>query len=191
MHGITGKLGKMRAFFFGNALQSAAIELYGVKLALPVIIFIGGEVDGVRGVVDGDEILDFVAASRELPLQRRLRVQRMRRVETVEIKMGIPVAPASPQEFISRFEHTKIVVHFNPVFAALAEHELRFAGIGLHKIKIDLVLRAVEHFDIEQAIAHPSEAGDIDVLWSADPRRWNLLLWYFFPRQLDPFHLAA
>src|SRR5579859_7776899 len=191
MHGITGKLGKMRAFFFGNALQAAAIKLYRVKLALPVIIFIGGEIDRVRGVVDGDEIVNFVATARELPFQCGLRVQRMRRVEAVEIKMSITVAPASPEEFISRFEHMKIVVHLDPVLAAFAEHELRFAGLGLHKIKIDFVLRAVEHLDIEQAVAHPSEAGNINILPSTYPGRRYQLLWDFFSRQLDPFHPAS
>src|SRR5438128_4870413 len=49
---IIGKCRFMRAIFLRNSLQGRAIELHGVKLALPRIIFVTGEIDDAGGFID-------------------------------------------------------------------------------------------------------------------------------------------
>src|SRR5262249_10281756 len=104
-------------------------------------------------------------ALRNLVLQLGLGSKKVGLVERVEIKMGMAVAPAWPQELVARFQDLETVVHLDPGIAGFAERAPRFSTLGVDEIEVKLVLGPVEHQGPPPPVAQPAEGGDVDILF--------------------------
>ncbi len=95
----------MCAIFARNSLQSRAVELRRVKLPLPRIVFVAGEVNNSGGFINAVDPKHLEISLRELALELGIGCERIPAVEAVEIKLRVPVTPAWPYETVSGFEN--------------------------------------------------------------------------------------
>src|SRR5215469_18369178 len=78
--------------------------------------------------------------------------------------MSMPVAPALPQELVSRFENAEGVVPHYPGVIFFRKHELRVSARSVHEIDIKLILIAVENLYVDDISVHPPEAWNVVVV---------------------------
>ena len=83
-------------------------------MPLPRVILVRGEQHKARRVIHCLHSQHLKVALGQLPLQLGIRRQRILLVKTVEVEMRVPVAPARPQEAVSRFQDLEVVIHVDP-----------------------------------------------------------------------------
>src|SRR5690349_16920786 len=77
--------------------------------------------------------------------------------------MSVAVAPALPQELVARLEDAERVVPHHPGLVLFRQHELRASGGSVHEVDIELILVAIEHFEIDDILVYPSNPGNVVV----------------------------
>src|ERR1700760_3548087 len=90
--------------------------------------------------------------------------------------MRVAVTPAWPGKLVAGFHELQIVVRLNPCVAFFGEHNARLTGVYINKIKINLVLRPIEHRGPGHAILYPAKARNVHV---------------FFTGQVEPLNSSA
>src|SRR5437667_10516805 len=88
----------MCAVFARNSLQFRTVELRRIKLPLARIIFVAGEVNNSRSLIDAIDPKHLKISLRELALELGVPFKQPLFVEAVEIKMRVPIAPTWPDE---------------------------------------------------------------------------------------------
>ncbi len=89
-----------------------AVQLHR-EHALPARVpLVRGEVDGL--LVDRLHRQNLVVPSFQLALQPGIGPQRILLVKAVQVEMGVAVAPARPQEAVSRLQDPEHIVHLDP-----------------------------------------------------------------------------
>src|SRR5512133_1377338 len=97
---IRGESRIMSSGLPGKALHAGAVELDGIDVLLARVVDIRGEINEACVFLDSIDRGDFESTFGELALQLCLAVQRILFVEGVEIKVGVSVTPARPQEVV-------------------------------------------------------------------------------------------
>src|SRR5437762_1027124 len=97
-------------------------------MALAVVCDVGSEVECAGAFVNAFNAENLEVALGDLVLQLRVRGKRAIFVKRIQIKMGMAVAPAWPNELIARVQDAEVVVCLDPGIALLAEHLAGFSA---------------------------------------------------------------
>ncbi len=81
---------------------------------LPRISFVGGKENCARCFVHAADRDDLIVSAFELAFEFGVGSRRVWPVETVEINVGVAVAPTGPQKAVAGFQDAKIVVDVDP-----------------------------------------------------------------------------
>ena len=134
-------------------------------MPLSWIVFVASEERNSCRFVDRLHSQHFEIARSQLPLQLCLSSQRILLVETIQIQMRVPIAPARPQEAVSRLQHAEVIVHIDPrIRTGLGQNNVRLARLRIHEVQVHLALNPVEHFDPDHSVADPAKARNEDIL---------------------------
>src|SRR5437660_8732061 len=133
-------------------------------LFLARIALVASEIHQARIRIDSFHSHHFELALGELPLERRLGVQRVLFVKAIEIKVGVPIAPTRPQKPVARFQNPEIIADVDPrVRTVLSQYLAGVSRLCIDKINIQRVLLPIQHLGPEKSIPNPAEPRNVDV----------------------------
>ena len=132
MLAVIGEHRGVVAVLRGESLHPRAIQFHGEQFFLPRISLIGGKENRARRLVHTVNRKHLILPGFELAFEFGIGSYRIGRIETVEINMGVSVAPTGPQKASVRspvgFQDAKIVVDLDPgVGLRFGEHFARLA----------------------------------------------------------------
>ena len=86
----------MSAIIFRDASHLASIELHRIKLALAIVVLVGGEIQRAARFANSLYLEDLKIATGELPDQLCRHAGGTPSIEAVKIEMSVAIAPARP-----------------------------------------------------------------------------------------------
>ncbi len=98
----------VRAVLFRDAMEVLAIESDREDVCLPPVAFVGSEVDHSCCFVDGVDAFDLPVAMGQLRHLLGFGCQRILLIELVEVNVVVAVAPARPEEAVTRRQQFNI-----------------------------------------------------------------------------------
>src|SRR5580704_15605537 len=154
----------MGSIFLRDAMEFGTIKLHRVELTLAGIVFVAGEINQAGSLIHAIDAEHLEITLSERTFQLGVGSEWVCLVKAVEIKLGGSIAPAGPEETVSRLQDGHVVVHVDPrVGDGFGEHSMRAPGMGIDEIEVKVVLGAIQYFRPEDAIIDPSEAGDVNL----------------------------